>query len=291
MGFAWQGLGNYYLAPYCFTVRAIKDQEIDPIMLEMNKFPVFGMFLFLFNAFLVIAQDEKSITTELIDFGKDVKLEMVLIQPGIFKMGSPKKEKDHRVDERQHIVILTKSFYLGKYEVTQEQWEAVMGDNPSFVKGAKLPVNGISWEQCQAFIKKLNTKTNGGYRLPTEAEWEYACRAGTKTAYSFGDEIRPKDFNYDDSKLGKPVSVGNYKPNAFGLYDMHGNVWEWCEDWHGYYPPGKVTDPQGPAKGEYRVIRSGSFYFSGSMARSSARYGYLPTDKYSFIGLRLAKMP
>jgi formylglycine-generating enzyme len=113
--------------------------------------------------------------------------------------------------------------------------------------------------QFKEFIKKLNAKTDGGYRLPTEAEWEYACRAGTSTAYSFGDKITPKDANYDDSEIGKPVVVGSYKPNAFGLYDMHGNVWEWCENWYGDYPAGAVTDPKGPAKGEYRVLRGGSF--------------------------------
>jgi formylglycine-generating enzyme required for sulfatase activity len=181
---------------------------------------------------------------------------------------------------------------MGKYEVTQEQWEGVMGSNPSaIIKGANLPVTNVSWEDCQEFIKKLNAKTNGGYRFPTEAEWEYACRAGTTTAYSVGDVITPQDANYGDSKIGKPVAVGSYKPNAFGLYDMHGNVWEWCEDWMADYPAGTVTDPKGPATGEKRVLRGGSFFFNVSEARSSIRYFYSPSNRINYTGFRLARTP
>ena len=191
---------------------------------------------------------------------------------------------------KQHEVTLTKPFYLGKYEVTQEQWEGVMGNNPSSTEGAKLPVTDVSWEDCQEFIKKLNASTKGVYRfrLPYEAEWEHACRAGTTTAYSFGANITPKDANYMDSKIGKPVSVGSYKPNAFGLYDMHGNVWEWCEDWHGKYPFA-VTDPKGAATGERRVLRGGSFYFFELGARSSTRSYYKPSNRLNDLGFRLAR--
>ena len=223
------------------------------------------------------------------DLGQGVKLVMVLIPAGKFMMGSPKKEKGHDDNEAQHEVTLTKPFYIGKYEVTQEQWKAVMANNPSGYKGLKLPVNNISWNDCQEFIKKLNAKTNGGYRLPTEAEWEYACRAGTKTAYSFGDKITPKDANYDDSGIRKPIEVGSYKPNTFGLYDMHGNVCEWCEDWKADYPKGAVIDPKGPAKGSGRVLRGGSFYFLESLARFSNRYYFTPTLRYFFNGFRLAR--
>jgi formylglycine-generating enzyme required for sulfatase activity len=219
---------------------------------------------------------------------------MILIPAGKFVMGSPKKEKGRYVDETQHEVTLTKPFYLGKYEVTQEQWEAVMGNNPSSrTKGAKLPVTDVSWKDCRKFIKKLNELTKRKYRLPTEAEWEYACRAGTSTAYSFGDKITPKDANYYNSGIGKPIEVGSYKPNAFGLYDMHGNVWEWCEDWEADYPKGAVIDPKGPAKGECRVLRGGSFYGTVLKARSSNRYTYLsPTNRFSFtLGFRLARTP
>ena len=224
------------------------------------------------------------------DLGKGVKLETVLVPSGKFVMGSPTSEVDRRDNEaQQHEVTLTKPYYMGRYEVTQEQWESVMGNNPSLFEGTNLPVTNVSWEDCQEFIKKLNAKTNGGYRLPTEAEWEYACRAGTTTAYSFGAKITPKDANYNDSGTDEPVAVGSYKPNAFGLYDMHGNVWEWCEDWEADYPKGAVTDPKGPATGENRVLRGGSFFFSGSAARSSFRLNFSPSYRYYNFGFRLVR--
>jgi formylglycine-generating enzyme required for sulfatase activity len=217
------------------------------------------------------------------DLGKGIKLEMVLIPAGKFKMGFP---------GAYHEVTLTKPFYMGKYEVTQEQWEGLMGNNPSSrTKGAKFPVTDVSWEDCQEFIKKLNAKTSGGYRRPTEAEWEYSCRAGTTTAYSFGDEITPKDENYGDSKLGATVVVGGYKPNAFGLCDMHGNVWEWCEDWMADYPAGAVTDPKGPATGERHVLRGSSFNEPASKARSSFRGLITPLSLKFDLGFRLARTP
>ena len=224
------------------------------------------------------------------DLGNGVSLEMVLVPAGKFMMGSPASEKNRSGDEAKHEVILTKSYYMGKYAVTQEQWEAVMGDNPSETKGAKLPVTYVSWNDCKKFIKKLNGITKGKYRLPTEAEWEYACRAGTTTAYSFGAKITPKDANYNDSGIEEPVAVGSYKPNAFGLYDLHGNVWEWCEDWKADYPKGSVIDPKGPAKGDGRVLRGGSFLNSVSYARSSSRNGYgSPTFRFYDDGFRLAR--
>jgi formylglycine-generating enzyme required for sulfatase activity len=234
-----------------------------------------------------------------VDLGKDVKLEMVLIPAGKFMMGAKKNlfdpfsniklEQPTEWEIPQHEVTLTKSFYMGKYEVTQEQWFEIMGENPSSEKGRKLPVTDVSWDDCQEFIKKLNAKTDGGYRLPTEAEWEHACRAGSTTAYSFGDKITPQDANIFESKIGKPVAVGSYKPNEFGLYDMHGNLWEWCEDWSGYYPAGSVTDPKGPAMGTRRLLRGGSFSNYESLARSSYRNVITPTDRGDVGGLRLAK--
>jgi len=238
-----------------------------------------------------IAKSIKREVEEKEDLGKGISLEMVLIPAGKFVMGSPKDEKG-RFDsiEDQHEVTLTKPFYMGKYEVTQEQWEEVMGSNPSKVKSLKLPVTDVSWKDCQEFIKKLNEKTKGGFRLPTEAEWEYAGRAGTSTAYSFGDKITTKDANYDESRIGKPEAVGSYKANAFGLYDMQGNVWEWCEDWHGDYPKGPLTDPRGPNSGSCRVLRGGSFAYLARFTRLAGRNNNSP-DYQSNYGFRLAWTP
>ena len=230
---------------------------------------------------------ESSGKEEITDLGKDVKLEMILIPAGKFVMGSPASEKGHRVNETQHEVTLTKPFYMGKYEVTQEQWDAVMINNRSFYRGPKLPVTSVSWENCQEFIKKLNAKTSGGYRLPTEAEWEYSCRAGTTTAYSNGDSITKNDSNVEG--LSTKV-VGSYKPNAFGLYDMHGNVWEWCEDWKVDYPKEAVIDPKGPEAGKNRVLRGGSFTGVGMHSRSANWFDNLPsTWNIDYLGFRLAK--
>ena len=211
-----------------------------------------------------------------------IEKQMLIVPAGRFMMGD-------QSDRLQ--VTLTKPFYMGKYEVTQEQWEAVMGNNPSQTKGSKLPVTNVSWKECQEFIKKLNAKTNGGYRLPTEAEWEFACRAGTTTAYSYGASLTKADANIGDVAAGSIKAVGSYKPNAFGLYDMHGNVWEWCEDWMADYPVGDVTDPKGPAKGEYRVLRGGSFYLFRSSARSSLRTYVSPSVRDVDGGFRLASTP
>ena len=227
----------------------------------------------------------------------ELGMKFAWIPSGTFVMGSPESEADRSSKETSHKVTITKDFYLGIYTVTQEQWEGLMGSNPSYTKGADLPVYGVSWEDCQEFIKKLNAKTNGGYRLPTEAEWEYACRAGTTTVYSFGDVITLKDANYASSilvsiftlfLLNSPKAVGSYKSNAFGLHDMHGNVEEWCEDWYADYPAGAVTDPKGPATGTYRVLRGGSFNGFDSQARSSSRSGISQADPLCTYGFRLA---
>jgi formylglycine-generating enzyme required for sulfatase activity len=244
------------------------------------------------NAQMELAKSIGKVMEAKIDLGRGVKLEMVLIPAGKFMMGSPASEPGRQINENQHEVTLTKPFYIGKYEVTQEQWERVMGNNPSNFRGPRLPVTNVSWDDCQDFIKKFNAKTNSGYRLPTEAEWEYACRAGTNTAYSVGDKIIPADANYNESGKGKAITVGSYKPNGFGLYDMHGNVWEWCEDYYiSTYPVGAVTDPKGPGTGISRALRGGSFYYFGYhfQTRSSFRIGISPSDKNSGGGFRLAR--
>ena len=159
--------------------------------------------------------------------------------------------------------------------------------DPTINKGSNLPVSGLAWNDCQDFIKKLNENTMGGYRLPTEAEWEYACRAGAKTAYSFGETLTNKEANFFDTGA-KPL--GSYNPNAFGLYDMHGNVWEWCNDWKGKYSANAETDPQGPLSGTEHILRGGSFINLLPSGRSSNRFTlYSETYKNHYYGFRLAK--
>jgi serine/threonine-protein kinase len=239
-----------------------------------------------------VAKSLQKEVEEKADLGKAIKLEMVLIPAGKFMMGSPASEKGRRDNETQHEVTLTKPFYMGKYEVTQEQWESVMGNNLSSNKGAKLPVTDVSWNDCQDFIKKLNASTKGGYRLPTEAEWEYACRAGKTTAYAVGASLTNIDANIEGGPAGSIKAVGGYNPNAFGLYDMHGNVWEWCnDDWKADYPAGSATDPKGPATGTHRVLRGGSFIDFASLARSSDRLNNSPTDRFLNGGFRLVRTP
>jgi len=221
------------------------------------------------------------------DLGQGVSLEMVLIPAGTFVMGSPESEEKRNDDEVQHLVTLTKPYYMGKYEVTQEQWKAVMGKNPSQIKGNTFPVTDVSWNDCQNFIKKLNSITEGGYRLPTEAEWEYACRAGTTTAYFFGGSLAENDANINGERI---KSVGSYKPNAFGLYDMHGNVFEICNDWYAKYPTGVIIDPKGPAKGKEHIERGGAVGFTPYIARSSRRgKGGDPNHSSYTTGFRLVK--
>jgi formylglycine-generating enzyme required for sulfatase activity len=233
-----------------------------------------------------------------VDLGKGVKLEMVQIPAGEFLMGSPDSDKDSFIKREipQHRVRITKPFYLGKYLVTQEQWEAVMGNNPSQFEGPKNPVEKVSWRDCQQFLDKLNAKSitgRGKFELPSEAQWEYACRAGSKTRYCFGD---------DDSKLGEYAwykensgknthPVGGKKPNAWGLYDMHGNVWEWCQDWceDGYYKKSPVDDPSGPTAGRFHIVRGGCWSTPARKCRSATRSEYW-TRSY-FLGLRVALIP
>jgi formylglycine-generating enzyme required for sulfatase activity/tRNA A-37 threonylcarbamoyl transferase component Bud32 len=269
------------MKPVAKVKEDVKEQNTEQVKLKQKK-EAKAKQIDLMNLNVVKEEQE--------DLGKGVKLDLVLIPAGKFMMGSPASEKGRRDNETQHEVTLTKPYYMGKYEVTQEQWESVVGNNPSIkTKGAKLPVTDVSWNDCQEFIKKLNAKTNGGYRLPTEAEWEFACRAGTSTVYSFGDKITPQDANYGDSKIGKSVAVGSYKPNAFGLYDMHGNVWEWCEDWFAGFPAGAATDPKGPATEGNLVLRGGSFGDADSFARSSYRFVYSPFYRDIYGGFRLAR--
>ncbi|MBX9677539.1 MAG: SUMF1/EgtB/PvdO family nonheme iron enzyme [Gemmataceae bacterium] len=227
-----------------------------------------------------------------------VGMKFVWIPPGSFLMGSPKEEELRSDDETQHKVTLTKGFYMGVYTVTQEQWQEVMGDNPSFFKGEKhLPVDDRSWDDCQEFIKKMRDKDKKAYRLPTEAEWEYACRAGTTTPFHFGETISTGQANYQGEFVygrgmkgvfrNKTTPVGSFPANAWGLHDMHGNVWQWCQDWRGEYPRKNVTDPKGPENGEQRVLRGGSWMDIPGDCRSASRMWLRPGHRNTSSGLRV----
>jgi formylglycine-generating enzyme required for sulfatase activity len=210
------------------------------------------------------------------------------IPPGTFLMGSLVSEKGRSDNETPHTVTLSKPYYLAIHPVTQASWLKIMGNNPSHFKGDDLPVEQISWDDCQEFISRLSERDGNSYRLPTEAEWEYACRAGTTTPFSFGTTITAKQVNFNNF-LGKTTVVGSYPPNAWGLYDMHGNVWEWCADWFAPYPQGDALGPIGPESGSKRVLRGGSYLFQPSSVRSAYRYSSAPSFRYSVVGFRLVR--
>jgi formylglycine-generating enzyme len=259
--------------------------------------------------------------------------DMVLIKGGTFTMGSPDDEPERQDDELQHQVTVS-SFFIGKYEVTQKEYQEIMGTNPSGFKGDNLPVENVSWydavEYCNKRSQKegltpaytINTKQSdpshknddedsikytvtwnknaNGYRLPTEAGWEYACRAGTTTPFNTGNNITTSQANYNgnypynNNAKGeyreKTTPIGSFVPNAWGLYDMHGNVDEWCWDWYGEdYPTGAQTDPVGAVTGFSRVLRGGSWYSDGQALRSAYRLNSNPSNRGSFIGFRLVR--
>jgi hypothetical protein len=192
-----------------------------------------------------------------------------------------------------HRVRISRDFYLGKYPVTQSQWQAVMENNPSHFKGADLPVETVSWDDCQQFIERLNHETGkNAYRLPTEAEWEYACRGGSITVYSFGDDKRRlAEYGwYNTNSGGRPHPVGQKTANPWGLHDMHGNVWEWCQDWYAAYPPKPMTNPEGPSSGSDRVLRGGGWFDGARRCRSGFRSYFSPDFRNSFFGFRLVRM-
>lgn len=262
-------------------------------------------------------------------------MEFVLLPPGTFKMGSPESEVDrsrswNTGNETQHAVTLSRPFYLGKYEVTQSEFERVMSFNPSRFTGSKrLPVESVSWFDAVWFCNQLSeldgfqacyrirsVEKDGesiksaqvelvsgarGYRLPTEAEWEYACRAGKETAFSFGANITPAQVNYDGNHpyngaakaehRKKPVEVDALKENSFGLHQMHGNVDEWCQDWYGDYPGVAVADPLGPSTGSDRIHRGGDFNNGASGCRSADRRGNSPDYRSFILGFRVALVP
>jgi formylglycine-generating enzyme required for sulfatase activity len=241
-------------------------------------------------------------------------MKLVRVPAGTFRMGSPKEEVYRNEDETQHDVSITKPFYLGVYEVTQGQYEGIMGKNPAFFsaagggkqrvenkKTADYPVERVSWHDAVEFCKKLSAKESKKYRLPTEAEWEYACRAGAKTVFHTGNDFNSNLANINGliySSYGKEeagpfhrstVKVGEYKPNAFGLHDMHGNVQEWCSDWYAadYYAKSPKEDPQGPAEGSERVLRGGAWPSSAKACRSALRNQMAPEQSSWTSGFRV----
>jgi formylglycine-generating enzyme required for sulfatase activity len=226
-------------------------------------------------------------TGKTIDLGNGVSMEFVSIPPGSFSMGSPDSEKDSYSDEGPvRSVQITKAFYMGRYEVTQDQYMAVMGRNPSKCRGGNLPVETVSWEEAVAFCGKI------GGRLPTEAEWEYACRAGSETQFCYGDDPNYTQLGeyawYPGNSGSRTHAVGQKKPNTFGLYDMHGNVYEWCSDWFAAFAKEQTVDPVGPPSGQSRVCRGGGWRRFARYCRSAARNHSSPGSGGGLIGFRVA---
>jgi formylglycine-generating enzyme required for sulfatase activity len=232
------------------------------------------------------------------------RMQLVAIPPGSFTMGSPTDESGRGADEMLHRVALTRRFFMGRFEVTQADWAMVMGTAAGRPDECdRCPVVNVDFFQVSEFITRLNAQsTQMRYRLPTEAEWEYACRAGTTTPFSTGEWLAADRANYDarfpyPGDPGKAAAatrllpVGTYGQNAFGLFDMHGNAWEWTADWYGPYPPGAQTDPAGPSAGAKRVIRGGSWRFDANSARCALRYTHAPQDKGDSLGFRIVGEP
>lgn len=268
-------------------------------------------------AIIVVANDKKADEPkkDTKEITNSIGMKLVLIPAGKFTMGSPKDEKDRGTDEEQHEVEITKPFYLGVYTVTQAEYEKVMGKNPSWfsvtgggkdtVQGldtSRFPVENVSWDDAVEFCKKLSEvpeekKAGRAYRLPTEAEWEYACRAGTTTPFHYGKTLSSKQANFNGNVpyggaakgpyLGKPTTVGSYEPNAFRLYDMHGNVWQWCQDWYTEKPLGG-KDPVVTRRASYRLFRGGGWSDFGEGCRSAYRFSREPDDRNDDLGFRVA---
>jgi sulfatase modifying factor 1 len=240
-------------------------------------------------------------------FTNSLGMEFVLVPAGRFVMGSSPDEPHRSQSEFQHPVTISRPFYIQTTEVTLKQWRAVMGKRffgPR--KGTdNSPVVQVSWQDCKRFIKKLNAKGEGNYRLPTEAQWEYACRANTATAYSWGNTIDCSKAMYANKSmvldecqiylksiqlpLDRPAPVASFAPNAWGIYDMHGNVWEWCADFYGPYPKEHVIDPVGPDSGTYRIRRGGSWFKYGYSCRSANRNYGNPFTRLQTTGFRLVR--
>ena len=282
----------------------------------MNAPRILGSFLFLSLSCLIALPAPESIQAQDGDKGltNSIAMKLTLIPAGKFMMGSPAVEVERDAEELQHEVAITKPFYMGVYEVTQGQWEKITDKNPSFFKlGTDFPVDQVRLTEAQEFCRRLSAladekKAGRVYRLPTEAEWEYACRAGTTTVFHPGNTLSANlaNFNgqhpYGDvpkgSRLQKTAKVGSYAPNAWGLYDMHGNVAEWCSDWYDpdFYKNSPKENPQGPAQGVvstnfdkefFKVVRGGCWLDEGRACRAAYRFRLQPSEAYRWVGFRV----
>jgi formylglycine-generating enzyme required for sulfatase activity len=232
------------------------------------------------------------------DLGNGVKLEMVEIPAGTFYMGSPENEAGRNDSESPQHQVNVPSFFMGKYPLTQAQYQAIMGNNPAHFKGNNRPVECVSWNNAVNFCRKLNQKTGKNYKLPSEAQWEYACRAGTTTPFYFGESITPDLVNYDgrypyaNAPTGQyrkqTTDVGTFPPNAFGLYDMHGNVWEWCEDdWNENYINAPINGSALISRSKRKLVRGGSWFNNPVFCRSAFRYNDTLAFSNVTIGFRV----
>ncbi len=235
-----------------------------------------------------------------IALAKGVDMTFAWIAPGTFRMGSPSEEPERFEDETLHEVTLAQGFYFGIHAVSQAQWQAVMGDNPSHFKGKNRPVEQVSWEDCQAFCTKLSQREGKRYGLPSEAEWEYACRAGTTTPFFLGDTLSTEQANYDGNYPYKEGAQGEYReqttpvgifpPNAWGLFDMHGNIFEWCKDEYRPYGDVNTTDTMETDNRieDARILRGGSWSYNASICRAAYRAWFAPPARFNYFGFRVA---
>lgn len=221
-------------------------------------------------------------------------MSFVEVPAGRFVMGTPDDEAEREAQERQHEVALSRPFWIGRFEVTQAEWRAVMGTTPSHFAGDTLPVENVSWFEVADFLRRLAARSPGSrFRLPSEAEWEYACRAGSAAPFASGLRLDPAQANVaaspDAAAGGRTMPVGSFAPNAWGLHDMHGNVWEWTADEHCPYPLGTVTDPVAACGAALKVIRGGSWRFLADSARCGLRYTHRPQDVGPSLGFRVVR--
>jgi formylglycine-generating enzyme len=270
-----------------------------PYAQKLRATALAGLFLLSLLPCYVYAMEKQVINS--------LNMTFVLVPPGTFTMGSQTGDMDRKRDETLHDVTISRPFYMQTTEVTVRQWREIMGSPWFFKKKGKedMPVTNVSWDDCKEFIRKLNNRKEGVYRLPTEAEWEYACKGGTDTVYGWGNAIDCAKAMYANNTLkvadcvkwvrskglasDKPAPVESYAPNPWGLYDMPGNVWEWCQDWYGPYPKGPVVDPQGPQSGTERVRRGGSWYGTWKRCRCANRNFSHPANRYQTTGFRLVR--